>query len=187
MSMKTFEEAIELSKTIEGYRDSGGVDDETIEKIEAIFGFKLSPQHLLYFRKYGDIEYPGKEFYGVYPGCIDGMYNANAVASTIRDRREHDLPKKLIPIYNYDFDMAYLDYDNLDEHGEPRVIAVCLYKEGYFIMDKLAKDLGDYLLLMAEDHCLYENGGPEYYKAQSELLYSKEAPEPEKYIPKDDL
>lgn len=150
MSMVHFDLAMELAKKIKYYKVRSGIDDKLIQKIEKTFGFKLSPQHYKYYKEYAYLSFEGNEFFGVYPKCFEGDYCANAVVATISDRKDYGLPEKWIPIYNYDEDMAYLDYENLNKEGEPRIIAAYYDGEKYVFEEELAEDLGDYFLSMVK-------------------------------------
>ena len=154
--MKSFEEAMRIAKDIKYYMTNGGVNDVLVKKIEETFGLKLSPQHYKYYKEYGYISYEGDEFFGVYNKCYEGDYCGNAVVATISDRKDYGLPEKWIPIYNYDEDMAYLDYENLNKEGEPRVIAAYYDGENYVFVEELAEDLGDYFLQMISNYFEYE-------------------------------
>lgn len=142
---------MELAKTIEYYENAGKQSAALLEKVEATYGFKLSPQHDEYLRDYGYVMFFGIEFYGIYKNVFEGIYAGNAVIATLQDREEFNLPKKWIPIYDYsDGQMAYLDYFQLDENGEPPIIVGIYNGEEYIMLEQVAEDLGEFFLQMVE-------------------------------------
>jgi hypothetical protein len=46
--------------------------------------------------------------------------------------------------------MAYLDYENLNPEGEPRVIMAIYTGKQYEVAETLADDLGDFMLGLVE-------------------------------------
>lgn len=153
MSLVNFEKAMEMAKTIEGYSVYGEMADEYLEKAEQIYGFKLSKQHYLFYKKYGYLEYSATDFYGIYPEAFEGLCYSSAVLNTIFLRNECGILNAWIPIFNYDEEIAYIDYEHINNKGEPRIIAVPVganYNDrGDYYVDVIADDLGDYLLQMA--------------------------------------
>ncbi|MFZ2538229.1 MAG: SMI1/KNR4 family protein [Oscillospiraceae bacterium] len=155
MSLENFEKAMELAKNIDYYDIHGEMADEFIEKAEQAFDFKLSKQHYLFYKEYGYLDYDGCVFYGIYPGAFEGPPFSSAVLNTIYLRNECGILKQWIPLYDYDEEIAYFDYEHLNAKGEPRIIAVPVGrnyddKDDYYV-DVLAEDLGDYLLQMVTE------------------------------------
>ena len=152
MSYNNFQKAMELAKTIEYYENAGKQSKELLEKVEETFGFRLSPQHYEYLHEYGYVMFFGTEFYGIYRDVFEGIYAGNAVVATLQDRDEFNLPKEWIPIYDYsDGQMAYLNYSQLNEDGEPAIIIGLYDGEKYIIIERVAEDLGDFLLQMVQE------------------------------------
>jgi len=92
----------------------------------------------------------------LFPEAFEKHINRNAILETLDTRESKNLPHKWIPIYNYDENMAYLDYENLNEEGEPRAIAAHYDGEKYVFLEELAEDLGDYFTKMINDYFEYQ-------------------------------
>ncbi|MFR8143657.1 MAG: SMI1/KNR4 family protein [Clostridia bacterium] len=152
MSYVNFKEAMELAKKCDFYGAGKGVSDETIKKAEEELGIVFSRELYEYLREYSYIVFFGYDFYGIIEVDSSGMCQGSMVETAISDRKNYGLPLKWIPILFLDDGYtAYLDYDNLNSEGEPRVI------EGIYMGDKfemtavLAEDFGDYILQLAEE------------------------------------
>ena len=152
MSYANFKEAMELAKKCDFYETGKGISDEIIKKAEEELGIAFSRELYEYLREYGYIVFFGYDFYGIIEVDSSGMCQGGIVETAISDRKNYGLPLKWIPILFLDDGYtAYLDYDNLNSEGEPRVI------EGIYMGDKfemtavLAEDFGDYILQLAEE------------------------------------
>ena len=152
MSYVNFKEAMELAKKCDFYGAGKGVSDEIIKKAEEELGIVFSRELYEYLREYSYIVFFGYDFYGIIEVDSSGMCQGSMVETAISDRKNYGLPLKWIPILFLDDGYtAYLDYDNLNSEGEPRVI------EGIYMGDKfemtavLAEDFGDYILQLAEE------------------------------------
>lgn len=152
MSYQNFKKALELAPKCKFYTTAGGKTQEEIVKSEELLGVKFSKQLLEFYEKDGYLSFFGNEIFGIDPDDDSGVLEGNSVAYALNDRKEYNLPKKWIPIYNYeDGNMAYLDYLNLNADDEPRVI-MCMYTgEEYEITEKVADDFGDFLLELVEE------------------------------------
>ena len=94
----------------------------------------------------------GNEIYGIDPEDDSGILEGNSVAYALNDREEYNLPEEWIPIYDFgDGNMAYLDYSYLNEQKEPRVIMAFYNGKEYEIVEKLAEDLGDFILQLVQE------------------------------------
>ena len=68
------------------------------------------------------------------------------------DREEYNLPEEWIPIYDFgDGNMAYLDYSSLNAEKEPDVIMAFYNGDKYETVEKLAEDLGDFILQLVQE------------------------------------
>ncbi len=151
MSYSSFHKAMELAKKCNYYKTAGKQTKELLDKVENSYDFKISPQHYECFKDYGYIMFFGAEIYGIYEGAFDGIYAGNAVVATLQDRKEYNLPKEWIPIYDYsDGYFAYLDYACLNSEKEPRVILGIYTGKKYEIAEVIATDLGDFLLELVQ-------------------------------------
>ena len=152
MSYSNFQKAMELAKTIEYYNNAGQQTKELLERVQKTFWFEISSQHYEYLYEYGYVMFLGVEFYGIYKDVFEGIYAGNAIVATLQDREDFGLPKKWIPIYDYsDGQMAYLDYSQLNADGEPAIIVGLYNGEKYIIVERVAEDLGDFLLQVVEE------------------------------------
>ena len=151
MSYHNFEKAMQLAPQCEYYNVAGEQTEDLIEKVEKAYGFKISHQHYKYFKEYGYIVFIATEIYGIYKDVFDGIYAGNAVIATLQDRKECNLPKEWIPLYDYDDGYkAYLDYMYLNSENEPRVILGIFTGKEYEITEVISEDFGDFLLELVE-------------------------------------
>ena len=153
MSYANFKEAMELAKKCDFYETGKGVSDEIIKKAEEELGIAFSRELYEYLREYSYIEFSGCEFYGITTEDFSEIYCGSIIEATISDRKEYGLPLKWIPILFLDDGYtAYLDYDNLNSEGEPRVIEGIYMGNNYYEMTAiLAEDFGDYILQIAKE------------------------------------
>ena len=152
MSYKNFEKAIELAKKCDGYSNGGGKSFDIVSKAENLLDIKFSKQNFRYFNKLGFIEFYGNEIYGIVKDDFSGTYAGCAIEATLTDREEYNLPKEWLTIYFFDDGyMGYLDYGHLNEDGEPPVIMAIYDGEKYVVTEKIAEDLGNFLLQLVEE------------------------------------
>ena len=151
MSYQNFEKAMSLAPKCQFYTTVGGKTLEEILKSEELLGIKFSKQCLEFYKQYGYLSFYGNEVFGIDPDEDSEILEGNSVAYALNDRKEYNLPISWIPIYNYeDGNMAYLDFDNKNEEGEPRII-MCIYTgEAHEIAEVIADDFGDFLLSLVE-------------------------------------
>ena len=72
--------------------------------------------------------------------------------------KEYGLNKNLVPLYFLDDGyMAYFDYDQLNSENEPAIVAAIYDSSKYKIIEKLADDLGDFLLQMVQEQISDKN------------------------------
>lgn len=152
MSYKNFKKAIDLVKRCDGYSDGGGKSDTVVSKAENLLGIKFSKQNYQYFSKFGFIEFFGHEIYGIVKDDFSGTLTGCAIETALIDRKEHQLPKEWLPIYFFDDGyMGYLDYSQLNEEGEPSAIMAIYEENKYVIVEKVAEDLGDFILQLVTE------------------------------------
>lgn len=151
MSYTNFTKAFELAKTCEYYTISGGKSDMVIIEAEKLFGRKFSAQNRRFFSDVGYLSFFGNEIYGIIREDFTGEYVGCAVEAALSDRKEYGLPQKWLPIYDFDDGyMGYLDYSQLNDEGEPPVIMAIYNSEEYIVAEKVADDLGDFILGLVE-------------------------------------
>jgi len=158
MSYQNFEKALELAKACDGYDDGGGKSLDTIRRAEELLGLVFSKQNLEYFSRLGYMEFFGTEVYGIVKDDFSGIPAGNCVESALADRQEYDLPAMWLPIYFFDDGyMGYLDYSQLNDEGEPLVIMALYNGTEFIVTDKIAEDLGDFLLSLVEEQLASQN------------------------------
>ena len=151
MSYQNFTKAVELAKQCDGYLDGGRRPHDVITKAEALLGIKFSRQNAQYFSQFGYIDFVGHEFYGIVKNDFSGSYVGCSIEATLQDRKELKLPLKWLTLYFFDDGYyGYLDYSQLNENGEPPVIMAIYDGEKYVVTERIAEDLGDFLLDLAE-------------------------------------
>ena len=152
MSYHNFEKALELAKQCNGYFTHGVKTDREIEYTARQLDIKFSPQNREYYRKIGYLSFEGCEIYGIYPDSDLTILEGDSFAYALHDRKSYNLPHDWLPIYNYDDGyMGYLDYGQLNEDGEPPVIMAIYNGTEYVIAEKVAEDLGDFILMMVTE------------------------------------
>lgn len=152
MSYQDLEKALELAPKCKFYTTDGGVSSEDIEKSEQMLGIQFSKQCLKFYRDCGYLSFFGHEIFGIDPNDDSGELEGNSVAYALNDREEYGLPKEWIPIYNYDDGtLAYLDFANLNEEHEPRIILGSYNGEEYECDEVIASDLGEFLLELVNE------------------------------------
>ncbi|MGN1403398.1 MAG: SMI1/KNR4 family protein [Ruminococcus sp.] len=153
MSYKTLKKAMKIAKKCDGYDCGDGISNAVLERAQELLGVTFSRQLSEYLKKYGWIEFYGVEIYGITnPELSSDVYEGCLVEWTLHERETSGLPQKWVAIrFEDDGMMAFLDFGNCDEDGEPRVILAENQGSGYVELEELAEDLGDYLLELAED------------------------------------
>jgi hypothetical protein len=152
MSSNTFEKALKLAKKCKNYEILGNVKPEKIKEAEKLLSLTFSKQHFEYYSKVGLLSFYGSEFYGMSNREFSGLPGSNAILLAIADRKEYDLNTKWVPIYFFgDGYMAYLDYSQLNSEGEPAIIMAIYNGDEYIVTEKVAEDLGDFLLQLVEE------------------------------------
>lgn len=156
MSYKSYEKAIELAKECKYYTVMDGKTENDITKSESLLGIKFSKQSLSFYKKLGYLSFFGNEIFGIDPNDTD-ILEGNSVSYALNDRKRYGLPKEWLPIYNFDDGyIGYLDYGNLNEEKEPRVIMAIYTGEKYEIVEVIAEDFGDFLLQMVEEQLAHQ-------------------------------
>ncbi len=152
MSYSNLEKALELAKQCDFYTIAGGKENIIIEKAELLFGRKFSRQHFQFLKRLGYLSFFGNEFYGIIKDDFSGTYVGCSVEATLKDRKEYNLPSQWMVLYFFDDGYyGYLDYSQLNEDGEPPVIMAVYDGEKYVVAEKVAEDLGDFILQLVEE------------------------------------
>jgi len=157
MSYGNLEKALELAKQCEYYTITGGKSDETIRNAEKLFGQSFSKQNDSFYRMVGYLSFFGNEFYGICTEDFSGDYTGCAIEATLADRRDYNLPKDWLTVYFFDDGyMGYLDYSQLNADGEPPVIMAIYNGQEYVVVEKIAEDLGEFILGQVEEQLSYQ-------------------------------
>lgn len=152
MSYTNFIKAMELASKCRFYTTAGGKTEEEIKMSEKMLGICFSNQCREFYEKYGYLSFLGTEIYGIDPKDDSGILEGNSVAYALNDRKEYNLPKEWVPIYDFDDgNMAYLDYSSLNVEKEPGVIMAFYNGEKYEIAETLAEDFGDFILQLVQE------------------------------------
>ena len=152
MSYQNFERALELAKQCRFYTIVGEKTNEVIVRAQELFGNDFSKQNFQFFKRLGYLSFFGTEIYGIVKDDFSGSYVGCAIEAALADRKEYNLPKEWLPIYDFDDGyMGYLDYSQLNEDGEPPVIMAIYDGEKYVVVEKVAEDLGDLILQLVRE------------------------------------
>ena len=152
MSYQDLQDAMILAPKCKFFTTTGGKSYETIQKSEELLGIKFSKQNIEFYLKYGYLSFYGNEIFGIDPDDNSGILEGNSVAYALNDRKEYDLPKEWLPIYNFqDGNKAYLDYSSLNSEREPKVIMAIYNGINYEKVDNLSEDFGEFLLLLVRE------------------------------------
>ena len=145
--MDSLDMALDKAKECENYFTSGGVDDDVIRKSEEILGIKFSKMQIKYYKKCEYLSFYGNEFKGLNPDDVNGETATNSISCALQERKKN-LPKEWLPFYDYGFDgyMACVDFTDISNDGEPSVILTYYDGEKYIKTEKLADNIGDFIL-----------------------------------------
>lgn len=153
MSYKNYVKAMKLAKKCDDYCTGDGVTDSVIGKAENLLDIKLSRQVKEYLKTYGYMEFFGVELYGIVKTDFSSEVIEGCMVEWTRNQRENsNLNSKWIPIrFEDDGCMAMLNFESLNEDNEPCVILAEETDSGYEMTEKIADDLGDYILGLVND------------------------------------
>jgi len=152
MSYQNFRNAIELAKQCRYYTIKGERTNEVVAMAEELVGLNFSKQNYEFFKELGYLSFFGNEFFGICKDDFSGGHSGCAVEATIQDRKELNLPPQWLTIYFFDDGYyGYLDYSQLNEDREPPVIMAIYNGKEFVEVEKVAEDLGDFLLELVKD------------------------------------
>ena len=152
MSYKSFQEALRVARQCEYYTTRGELTNEVVSKAEELFGQKFSRQNYEFYMKTGYLSFSANEFYGICKDDFTGTHAGCAIEATLLDRSKYNLPGKWLTIFCFDDGYyGYLDYSQLNEDNEPPVIRAIYNGDEYIVAEKVADDLGDFLLMCVEE------------------------------------
>lgn len=148
MSVKAYIEAKQIMLNDDIADFVGGRTSELINSAEEKLGVKFSGLYLNYLQTFGAGNFGAQEIYGIISNDFENSSVPDAIWYTLTERKESNLPSNLLIIYDTGSDELFcLDYNQLDENREPKVVSfvpgVELESQTYEI---IANDFGDFLL-----------------------------------------
>lgn len=149
MSVETYQKAKQIIQTNEDIADFiGERTNELIKLAEEKLGVKFTGLYLDYLQTFGAGNFGSQEIYGIINDNFENSSVPDAIWYTLTERKEINLPNNLLIIYDTGSDELYcLDFNQLDEKGEPKVVSfvpgIELESQRYEI---IANDFGDFLL-----------------------------------------
>ena len=149
MSIQSYLEAKRLMENNEGSMHWFGKQEESlINKAEKILNLKFPQDYRMFLSDYGAGSFGSSEIYGVFQEDFENSGVPDAVWYTLVIRKDVKMPNYLLAIYGVgDGELFVLNYDKLNENGEPKVTA---YSPGYAedeqTFEVIANDFGDFLL-----------------------------------------
>ncbi len=149
MSVGTYLKAKKIIQTNEDIADFiGGQSNELIKLAEERLGIKFTGLYLDYLQNFGAGNFGSQEIYGIINNNFENSSVPNGIWYTLTERDELNLPNDFLVIYDTGSDELFcLDFNQLDEKGEPKVVSfvpgVELENQEYEI---IAEDFGDFLL-----------------------------------------
>lgn len=148
MSYNNYIKAMKFAKKCDDYCIGEGVSDEVIGKAEELINLKLSKQVKEYLKTCGYMEFLGVELYGIVKNDFSSKdIEGCMIEWTLDQRKKSNLNSKWLPIcFEDDGYMAMLDFENMNADNEPIVILVAETESGYEMTEKIAEDLGEYIL-----------------------------------------
>ncbi len=153
MSYFNLEMALKKAEECDDFFAKECVDTNVIRKAELTLKIDFSKQQKLFLEKYTYFSFFGNEFYGIIKDDFTGNYTPQIVVATLVDRERANMPHSYLHLWDAgDGAIAILDYSNLNEDSEPPVLLVDYRGEeqGWVVLDKIADDLGDFLLQLVE-------------------------------------
>lgn len=144
MSYKNFKKAMELAKTLPGYKIHDCCSDKAMDELESYLGFKLSKQHYEFLRQ-GALEVQACIFCANFK---DSHYSSMDVIANLELNKKYNLKAedKCVPVLEEDEWINYLNYNKLTKDGEPTVVYAWPAPDAFIIYKQTEQDLGDFLL-----------------------------------------
>ena len=148
MSVEAYNEAKQIILNDDIADFVGGRTSELINSAEEKLGLKFTGLYLNYLQTFGAGNFGAQEIYGIISNDFENSSVPDAIWYTLTERKESNLPSNLLIIYDTGSDELFcLDYNQLDENREPKVVSfvpgVELESQTYEI---IANDFGDFLL-----------------------------------------
>ena len=151
MSLKNYNRALEIiNENRECFLSVGERSKELVLKAEDALGFRLSNQYKDFVLKFGAANFGAEEFYGLIDDDFEDSSTPDTVWMTLSERQESGLPENLLIVYHTGSEeMFCLDFNNLNNDGEPKVVSFLIGVDAEYQTYKvIANDFGDFLLDM---------------------------------------
>lgn len=148
MSLQTYLKAVEiLENNKEKCSFIGPRSEELVKAAEEALNIKFSELYRKFLKTYGAGNFGSNEIYGIIDDDFENSSIPDAIWYTLTERREVDLPKSLLVIYDTGSDELFcLDFSRLNEKSEPAVVSyipgVNPNNQKYEV---IAADFGDFL------------------------------------------
>lgn len=154
MSYSNFQNAMLKAAEFDDYSVGAPVEKEVLQKAEEKLNVHFSKILNEYLGKYGYVEFGGNEIFGIVKEDFDDLsvLEGCMVEYAVSERLNCQLPESWLPIYNFDDGyMGFLDFSRKNAEGEPPIIMAVYTGEKYIMVKKIADDLGDFLLDLANE------------------------------------
>lgn len=153
MSLFDLRQALEMVKTCKYFFATPSVSQTDIALSEEMLGLEFSLQSKEFYSYCGYLSFEGNEIFGINPHDNSGILEGNSVAYALYERENFELPHAWLPVFNFNNgELAFLDYSDLNEEGEPPVITGYYDGSKYCKNEYIAQDLGAFLLLLVKNH-----------------------------------
>lgn len=148
MSVEAYNEAKQIILNDDIADFVGGRTSDLIKLAEKKIALKFTGLYLDYLQTFGAGNFGAQEIYGIISDDFENSSVPDAIWYTLSERQEINLPSNLLIIYDTGSDELFcLDYNQLDESREPKVVSfvpgVELDNQTYEV---IANDFGDFLL-----------------------------------------
>lgn len=149
MSLDSYNKALELMHGEKNMCHFAGVRTEKLICIaEEVIGYKFPQIYRHFLKEFGAGNFGSQEVYGVIDEDFENSSVPDAIWYTLMEREEIKLPPNLLVIYDSGGEeLCCLDFSNLNEMREPRVVSFILGQPlTAQKFEIIADDFGDFLL-----------------------------------------
>ncbi len=155
MNYKKYEKVLKKAQKCDDFDCGTSHSEEIIQRAESALSIIFSPQIKHYLSEFGYIELFGIELYGIVDESFSldkNDFEGCMVEWTLNERANNNLNPNWIALkFEDDGEMVFLDFENTNAEGEPRIISAIDEGNGYILNDELAEDFGEYLNYLIEE------------------------------------
>lgn len=154
MSYKDYEKALKIMNENKEKCDFfGKCSEDLIEKAEKALGIKFSKIYKNFLMNFGAGNYGSEEIYGIIGEDFIDSSVPNGIWYTLIERKQVNLPKNLVVIYDTCSDELFcLDFNKLNDENEPEVVTyIPGERNENQLYEKIANDFGEFLLELVID------------------------------------